>query len=170
MADKENTKTVARNYIVRNRKHYCSQCGTLLTDNDYLGYESYKCPNCGSLEMSNFGKVHKYLDEHGVSNTQEIYENTGVPTSEVNQFLQRSRLEISEKSNVFLHCEICGADIKSGRICDECAAKGTKKAYLREEIGDKPKSTGKMRFREEDELMLKALKRSTDKRGGPKKY
>ena len=37
--------------------------------------------------------------------------------------LRESRLEIAEGSKIFMHCERCGKEIRSGRFCEECAVK-----------------------------------------------
>jgi hypothetical protein len=67
----------------------------------------------------------------------------------INIMVKKSRLECTEDSPVFFKCESCGAPIKSGSICTECAKRDSVKLKgysLAEDVGDKPLSSGKMRF------------------------
>ena len=79
----------------------------------------------------------------------EIAEATGVPEKTIRQYLRDSMLEIPEGSPIYIKCESCGRDIRSGRWCPSCAAKlsnGLKGTFVG--VGEVPKDTssGKMRF------------------------
>ena len=41
----------------------------------------------------------------------------------VRRLLKDGRLEIAEGSNVYLRCELCGKEIRSGQYCPECEIK-----------------------------------------------
>lgn len=73
-----------------------------------------------------------------MSNISEIAHATGVSTEIVDLYWKRTRLETTENSPVNASCEICGSEIRSGRICYECAKKSTAriKGYCVEEVGE----------------------------------
>ena len=68
------------------------------------------------------------------------------------QYLREGRLEIPENSPIYIKCESCRCDIRSGRYCKECAAKLSKdlEGAMRMdeyEIGEVPKmKQGKMHY------------------------
>lgn len=125
--------------ILTQRRRKCSKCGTVM---NYLALGEYKCPSCGNEEMDDYGKIRKYLDEHGPSSSAAIEAATGVRRSVINNYLRKGRLEITDGSPVFLQCERCGKSIKFGRICAACAknavTKQEDKAIPLEEIGEEP--------------------------------
>ena len=129
----------------------CSKCGTMMK---YLALGEFRCPACGNEEMDDYGKIRKYLDAHGTASAAEIETATGVRRSVINDYLKKGRLEITDGSSVFLKCEICGRDIRFGRVCQNCGKNLVTKQndkVLPEEIGDEPthttpKNSGKMRF------------------------
>lgn len=120
-----------------NLKINCEQCGAAL-----IGVRSgqYQCTKCGAIEYDDFGKIRKYLDEHGPASKEEIMKETGVSKAVVIEYLKEQRLMVSGKGNNV--CVLCGARIAAGTLCIDC--KG----------GNKPKSTsgrptggsGKMRM------------------------
>ena len=112
----------------------------------------FRCPRCGEEYLSDFGKVRKYLEETGPATARQISLATGVPTESVTMLLEGNQLEMSEDSQVFLACEICGAPIKSGKICFACSTgidpntANEKQRDLLKHVGDSPvsvKGTGK---------------------------
>ena len=124
----------------------CRKCKRLFT---YPGFGSKYCPDCRKIDEENRDKVKEYLREHGTANMVEISENTGVSTHDINQYLRDGMLEIPEGSPIYIKCEKCGCDIRSGRWCPECAATLSKELKgMFVGIGEKPrvKLEGKMRF------------------------
>ena len=124
----------------------CKNCRRLFK---YYGFGGRYCPECAKIDQEHRDIVKKYIREHGPGNKYDISLATGIPEDEINQYLRDGMLEIPEDSAVFIKCESCGCDIRSGRWCPECAAKmnkGEKAVYLG--TGDTPKSAnaGKMRF------------------------
>ena len=124
----------------------CIKCKRLF---NYAGFGAKYCPDCRAVDDENRKRVKDFLDGHGAANMYEICEATGVKEAVIKQYLRDGMLEIPEGSPVFIKCERCGCDIRSGRWCPECAAKMTadlKGCYVG--VGDKPKkdTAGKMRF------------------------
>ena len=129
-------------YTVEN----CSNCNKLF---NYPGFGSKYCPACKKIDEENKEKVKEYLREHGTANMFEITQATGVSDKDIKQFLRDGMLEIPDGSPVYIKCESCGCDIRSGRWCPACAARintDLKGAYAG--VGDVPKEkvTGKMHF------------------------
>lgn len=135
--------------VIKNKIKYCSKCGHQY---QYQHSGIYKCPNCGNTEMDDFGKVKAFLDKNGPAPAVIISDATGVRISVINTFLRQGRIEIPEGSTHYIRCENCGADIKFGRFCPDCARslnKNLKATLSLGEVGDKPKrveESGKMRF------------------------
>ena len=86
----------------------------------FKGVGEYACEDCHHLDYDDYGKARNYLESHPGANTAQISENTGVSQKSIRQMLKESRLEVAEDSRVFLRCEICGANIRSGSLCSKC--------------------------------------------------
>lgn len=125
----------------------CSKCGGEV---EFRGHGEYRCKVCGNVEMDDFGKIKKYLNENGPTPALIIAENTGVGIDRINQFLKQGRVEIPENSEVFIRCENCGTEIRFGRFCPACASKMSRDIKGVYEVGEVPKrkagGDGKMRF------------------------
>ena len=59
--------------IKYDRAKICPKCGELMR---YAFGEVFKCDNCGAEEMTSFGKVRKYIEDHGPSNAANISDGT----------------------------------------------------------------------------------------------
>lgn len=155
--------------ILESRPVQCSKCGSSLY---YRGSGKYVCSSCENIEYDEFGKVKKYLDEHGVSTMAVIAEETGVPMKHLNLMLREGRVEIPEGSNYYIKCESCGCSIRYGRFCPDCVrrtANGLKQAFYVAEMGEKPKQAGSMRFyknKEKDAGASQSSKNSKPKKTG----
>ena len=57
--------------IKYDRAKICPKCGELMR---YAFGEVFKCDNCGAEELTSFGKVRKYIEDHGPSNAKLIYQ------------------------------------------------------------------------------------------------
>ena len=53
----------------------------------------------------------------------EVEEATGVPQKTIQRLLREGRLEVAEGSRVYLYCDVCHKQIRSGRFCPECETK-----------------------------------------------
>lgn len=95
--------------IKYDRAKICPKCGELMR---YAFGEVFKCDNCGAEELTSFGKVRKYIEDHGPSNAANISDGTGVPVSTINRYLREGRIEIPDGSDSYIKCEDCGAEIR----------------------------------------------------------
>jgi hypothetical protein len=130
----------------------CVRCGRIF---NYSGFGHYYCPNCKKKDAKDFNRVRDYIYEHGIANMVEVSENTGVGVKIIEQYLREGRLEIPENSPIFIKCEMCGVDIRSGRLCPKCAnslsnAMRVEMNFDDEQIGEIPKFVGKMKFFERE--------------------
>lgn len=132
----------------------CIHCGRMFS---YSGFGHLYCPVCKVKDSENFEKVKDYIYKNGVATAIEVSEATGVSLKQIEQYLKEGRLEIPQNSPIFIKCEKCNGDIRSGRFCPECAA--TLSREMKEslefdeyQIGERPKvkGQGKMRFLNND--------------------
>lgn len=124
----------------------CKFCGGMFR---YYGYGYGYCEKCTPIDNEMFHRVKEYIWEHGRATMFETSEATGVSMKQIAQYLRDGRLEIPEDSEIFIRCEMCGAEIRYGRYCPECASRTVKelKSALKVdlfEIGEKPKKKGRM--------------------------
>lgn len=121
----------------------CKTCGTLFL---YSGIGKITCPKCNDKENTDFELVKDYILEYPLATIQEISTSTNVRINKIREFLREGRLVISDKSPIFLNCELCGAPIKFGRVCKNCAdsldpAKKTALKLNDYTIADKPNTS-----------------------------
>lgn len=98
----------------------CEKCGGVMV---FQGLGEYKCEKCGELEYDDYGKVRGYIEEHKGATAAQVEEAIGVSQKTIRRLLKEGRLEVAEGSRMFLRCELCGKDIRSGRYCPECEVK-----------------------------------------------
>ena len=101
----------------------CRRCGGYYVND---GHSSNLCHRCRIVDNEDFEKVRDYLYENGAATAIEIEKNTGIPIKQIEGYLKEGRLEIPANSPIFIKCENCGKEIRSGRYCDECSAKISK--------------------------------------------
>jgi DNA-directed RNA polymerase subunit M/transcription elongation factor TFIIS len=132
--------------VLKARARHCAKCGGALA---YVAGGTFKCRKCGHEQLDDFGKVRQYLDKNGPASKHDIHLKTGVDMDIIDHLVKKSRLECTEDSPAFYKCEICGQPIKSGSICNVCASKDSIKErgyYRSDDVGERPKSKGQMRF------------------------
>lgn len=98
----------------------CKKCGGVMI---YKGVGEYHCEDCGYVDYDDYGKVRLYIEAHKGATAAEIEAEIGVSQRTIRHMLRESRIEVAEGSKIFLRCEICGKDIRSGRFCTECEMK-----------------------------------------------
>ncbi len=126
------------------RTQLCKRCNRFFV---YMGYGHMYCSECKKLDEADFNKVRDYIYAHGTATVMETEAATEVKRKYIEQYLREGRLIIPESSPIFIKCESCGCDIRSGRYCGACASrlsKELKSALVTYEVGERP--SGKMRF------------------------
>ena len=96
---------------------YCSKCGGVMI---FRGVGEYRCEDCGNVEYDDYGKVRVYIENHKGATATEIEAQTGARQKTIRLMLKENRLEITADSHAFLNCEMCGAKIRAGRLCQKC--------------------------------------------------
>ena len=86
----------------------------------YEGVGEYRCEECGHIMLDDYGKVRAYIEKRPGATQSEVSKETGVSTSTIRRLLRDERIQIAPGSTTFLHCEICGADIRFGKMCENC--------------------------------------------------
>lgn len=110
----------------------CKGCGGVMV---YKGVGEYECEQCGDIDYDDYGKVRLYIEQHKGATAAEIEMGVGVSQRSIRKMLREERLEIADGSKVFLRCEICGVNIRSGRYCPACEFKAHR--HLEEEQREK---------------------------------
>lgn len=103
-----------------NRPMECKNCGGVMI---FKGVGEYQCENCRAVEYDDYGKVRLYIEQNRGATASQIEAGTGVSQRNIRQLLREGRIEIAKDSNVFLRCELCGTNIRSGRFCPSCEKK-----------------------------------------------
>ena len=89
----------------------------------FKGVGEYHCEDCDDVDFDDYGKVRLFIEEHRGATAADIENGIGVSQRVVRRLLKDGRLEIAEGSNVYLRCELCGKEIRSGQYCPECEIK-----------------------------------------------
>lgn len=117
MQNKEVAMMNALNESSYNRPYECNMCGGIMV---FKGVGEYECEDCRYLDYDDYGKARNYIEKNPGATAGEISEGTGVSQKSIRRMLKESRLEIATNSRVFLKCDICGANIRHGSLCDKC--------------------------------------------------
>lgn len=132
---------------MKTKTEACGRCKRLF---EYPGFGYKYCPLCKEIDNKQFDLVREYIYENGTATMVEIVEETGVQQKYIMQYLRESRLEIPENSPVFIRCDKCGCNIRSGKYCMDCVAKMAKdlnSMSVYYDAGEKPKEKqGAMHF------------------------
>ncbi|MDD7147484.1 MAG: hypothetical protein SOY45_05720 [Lachnospiraceae bacterium] len=95
----------------------CEECGGIMI---FKGVGEYHCEDCRHVQYDDYGKARLYIEKHHGANAAQVEAATGVSQKTIRQMLKDNKLEISQDSTAFLKCEICGASIRSGKLCSKC--------------------------------------------------
>ena len=91
----------------------------------YKGLGEYQCEECGQMDYDDYGKVRNYLEHHRGANVAEISDATGVTHKSIRDMIKENRFEVVENRGGYLRCEMCGANINSGRLCPDYGTFGS---------------------------------------------
>lgn len=120
----------------------CPRCGKLHESDSTMAL----CPECYEQDLMDFDRIREYLFLHPGAKIFEVSNNLNISIFRIKRYLREGRLEIIEKNNAFLKCEICGRPICSGNYCDDCVKQAThdyKTAYTGNTTG---KSSNKLNY------------------------
>jgi len=94
----------------------CRNCGNVF--NYIMG--PIICPSCKDAVEAKFQEVKQYISDNPGVGIKQVSEECDVETSTIQQWLREERLEVTANSAIFLSCDGCGANIRSGRFCEKC--------------------------------------------------
>ncbi len=114
-----------------NVPHTCKKCGGVMV---YQGIGEYQCEECGFVDYDDYGKARSYIEAHPGATAAAIELETGVSQKSIRQMLRDERIEVAANSKSFIHCEICGKDIRSGRFCKDCEVKAHRSLEEKERV------------------------------------
>ncbi|MCH5252675.1 MAG: hypothetical protein J1F22_06850 [Lachnospiraceae bacterium] len=97
--------------------HKCPSCSENMI---YKGGGRYCCEKCGEEFLTDFGKVKRYLEEHGPTSGVIIARETGVRRKVISDFLREGRVEIKPGTENIPYCASCGIAIRFGTYCAAC--------------------------------------------------
>ncbi len=128
----------------------CIRCDKIFL---FTGVGKCICAKCNAADEEIFNTVKDYIYDHPSAMIKEVAEKTGVKIGRIKSYLKEGRLIISDDSAIFLNCEVCGAQLKFGRVCRNCADTLSNEMKSAMEIndysiGDKPVNNhgAKMRY------------------------
>ena len=104
----------------------CEKCGSM--EIKYNGVGEYACKACGFLMYDDYGKVRNYIEQNPGATANEVSIAVGVSKEKIRRLLREDKIQIAPGSATFLRCDVCGADIRSGKLCIKCAAEAHKEA------------------------------------------
>ncbi len=96
----------------------CPECGRI-----FIGTGAEICSKCLEEEERQFEIVRKFLQDNPGVSVDYVCEETGITKERILRFLRQGRLLQAKLTGVELRCEVCGAIIFSGRVCDACKKK-----------------------------------------------
>lgn len=128
--------TLAEEY---HRPTFCEKCNGVMV---YKGLGEYQCEECETTDYDDYGKVRNFLDKHRGANVAEISAATGVSHKTIREMIKENRFEIIEAPTGYLKCEMCGTEIKSGRLCRKCEVEYHRKLEAEARINKKNNIAG----------------------------
>ncbi len=93
----------------------CPKCGKL-----YARNAKNMCPDCFKQIEDQYRKCLLFLRENRKCTLSELSDGTGVGTNTITNFIREGRISIAEYQNMSYKCEVCGASIREGHICESC--------------------------------------------------
>ena len=126
----------------------CRQCGRIF---NYLSGPPI-CQVCKEKGDQKFQQVKEYIRENPGSTINQVASENDVTPKQVKQWVREERLQFADDSPVVFQCETCGANIKTGRYCDNwkrSQANTFAKASAKPEI---PKPEPKKNAKETDKM------------------
>lgn len=94
----------------------CKKCGKMF---NFISGEPI-CPACKEAAEAKFQEVKKFVQDNKQASIDEIVRNCDVDQKMVKQWIREERLFFSDDSPVKINCEVCGAQIPTGRFCEKC--------------------------------------------------
>lgn len=95
----------------------CQKCKQMY---ELVSIHNKYCPSCTQREHEKYINVRTYVKDNPGISVRQVADDLGVNASLVLRYLKEEKLEIAGGTNVYLKCELCGAEITTGRYCQSC--------------------------------------------------
>ena len=81
------------------------------------------CENCWKEEETAYDTVYKFIRkrENRAATITQVVEATGVEEELLLKFIRTGRLKLTQFPNLGYPCDKCGAIIRKGKLCENCA-------------------------------------------------
>ncbi len=99
----------------------CPRCKKIYAKNTFG-----MCGNCLKEIEQEYEKCTKYLRENRKCTLNELSEATEVSIKQISKFIREGRISIANAPNMEYACEVCGARIREGSMCDSCRSRLSK--------------------------------------------
>ncbi len=100
----------------------CKKCGQIF---NYVSGQQI-CPACRQALEDKFVEVKTYIRKNPMASIAQIEKECEVNSHQIRQWVREERLVFSSESSVGIECEMCGENIRTGRLCDMCRRKATR--------------------------------------------
>jgi flagellar operon protein (TIGR03826 family) len=110
----------------------CPRCGKV-----YVINAQRLCHNCIKDIEQQYEKCVKYLRDNRSCTLQELSDATDVPIKQISKFIREGRISIKDNPNMSIDCEVCGAPIREGIMCESCRSRFVKEADKLAEDGQR---------------------------------
>lgn len=74
----------------------CRECGHLM---EFKGNDTYQCTSCEHEYISEYGRIRRYLKEHGGCSMMELAQNTGIKLRRIQAFINEGHLSATQSNN-----------------------------------------------------------------------
>jgi flagellar operon protein (TIGR03826 family) len=81
------------------------------------------CENCWKEEENAYDSVYKFIRkrENRAATITQVVDATGVEEELLLKFIRTGRLKLTQFPNLGYPCDKCGAIIREGKLCENCA-------------------------------------------------
>lgn len=94
----------------------CKRCGKMFNH----AFGPMICEPCKKKEEEDFQRTKEYINENPAASMNQISEEAGVTTSQLQKWITEERLMFAENSPIKITCKNCGARILTGQYCEKC--------------------------------------------------
>lgn len=80
----------------------CPKCQKPL---DHIGSGQYRCPQCGAVELDDFGKIKQYLSVNGPTPAWKLARELGIRREIIDQYIKNGSVDVRKTNTGDLNFE-----------------------------------------------------------------